>query len=169
MKVLRIINESLAIAEGFLVSALLFFMILLAFLQVIMRDLFNHGLPWADTVVKHLVLWVGFVGATLAAKLEQNLTLEVLTKYLPERVKLISLASVKVFGSVICYFLFAASLRFLADERSTGELFLDLFPSWWVLIIIPITFLVIPFHFLVNFIQEIHALHHKRKHERKHA
>lgn len=130
-------------------------MVFLAFLQVVMRNVFNAGIPWADTVIRHLVLWVGFLGATLATKLDQHLTLEVLTKYLPERGRHLTSIAVKIFASVICYFLLCASFRFLADEKSTGQKFLDLFPSWWALSIIPATFILIPFHFFFGIVRDI--------------
>ena len=155
MKFLHFINDWVARVEALFLSVFLAVMLVLAFVQVVMRNFFNTGLPWADTVVKLLVLWVGFLGATLATKLEQNLTVEVLTKYLPERVKHIASVVVKIFAGTVCFLLFSASLKFLADERSTGEMFLKLFPSWWSLIIIPITFLLIPFHFIFSIINDI--------------
>jgi len=158
MRFIAIINDWLAKIEGILLNLFLATMIFLAFLQVVMRDIFNAGLPWADTVVRLMVLWVGFLGASLATKLEQNLTVEVLTKYMPERVRFITSIVVKVFAIVICYFLFCASLRFLADERSAGEQFLHLFPSWWTLMIIPITFCLIPLHFVITIIHNFHDL-----------
>ncbi|MBI3541144.1 MAG: TRAP transporter small permease [Deltaproteobacteria bacterium] len=141
--------------EGFFLCIFLFTMVILAFLQVVMRDLFNQGFPWADTVVRHLVLWVAFSGAALATKLEQNLTVEVLTKYLPERAKHLSSVVVKSFAITVCFYLLCASLRFLADERTTGEQFIGLFPSWWSLAIMPVTFALIPFHLIISIINDV--------------
>ncbi len=148
MRLLTKLNDGLAKIEGFFLCLFLAGMIVLAFLQVIMRNVFNAGIPWADTVVRLLVLWVGFLGAVLATKLEQHLTIEVLTKYMPERARHFSAVAVKVFAGVVCFFLFSASLRFLANERLAGESFYHLFPAWWTLTIIPVTFLLIPFHLL---------------------
>lgn len=158
MRLLFRINDCVARVEGVLLNVFLATMIGLAFLQVVMRNIFNAGLPWADTVVRLMVLWVGLLGAALASKLEQNLTVEVLTKYMPERVRHIVAIVVKVFAGIVCFYLFQASLRFLASERSTGEQFLHLFPSWWTLTIIPLTFCLIPFHFVFNAINNIQAI-----------
>lgn len=163
MKILTFVNGWLARIEGFLVSFFLAAMVFLAFLQVVMRNIFNAGIPWADTVVRLLVLWVGFLGAALASKLGQNLTIEVLTKYLPEKGRHGASVIVKIFAIVICYFLFEASLRFLSDERSTREQFLHLFPSWLTLTIIPATFILIPFHSLFGIVDDIRSLLGKGK------
>lgn len=155
MKILSRLNDGLAKVEGFLLSFFLMGMVFLAFLQVVMRNLFNAGIPWADTVVRHLVLWVGFLGAALATKLEQNLTVEVLTKYLPERARHIASVIVKIFAGIVCFFLLCASLRFLGNERSTGEQFLDLFPTWVALSIIPATFILIPLHMAFSIANDV--------------
>lgn len=149
------LNDWTARIEGYLLCLFLMTMVFLAFLQVVMRDLFNAGLPWADSIVRLMVIWVGFLGAARATKLEQMLTIEVLTKYLPERARHITSVVVKIFATFICWFLFSASLKFLAHERSTGERFLSLFPSWWTVIIIPITFVLIPFHFFFTMVNDI--------------
>lgn len=150
MRHLTRINDAISRVEGIVLCLLLFTMVVLAFLQVVMRDVFNAGIPWADTVVRHLVIWVGFLGAALATKLDQMLTIEVLTKYMPERFRHLSSVVVKSFAITVCLFLFCAACKFLANERSTGQQFIDLFPSWWALTIIPVTFLLIPFHLLFS-------------------
>ena len=154
MRFLYRFTDRLEKVEVIVLAALFLIMLALAFLQVVMRNFFNSGIVWADSIVRLLVLWVGFFGAIVATKIDQHLTLEVLTKYIPERFKpAVSIAG-KIFAIAICYFLFEASLRFLADERTTGEQFIDLIPSWWTLTIIPGTFALIAFHFAVNILKE---------------
>ena len=148
VKVANKLNEIMGKVETLFMCLFLMIMIVLAFTQVVARNIFNEGIPWADTVVRLMVIWVGFLGATLATKIDQHLTIEVLTKYMPERVKHAIAVLLKVFAICVCYFLLMASFKFLANERSTGESFFDLFPSWWTLTIIPLTFILIPFHLL---------------------
>ena len=155
IKLVLRLNDWLGKIESFFLCIFLMTMIVLAFSQVVMRNVFNAGIPWADTVVRTLVVWVGFLGATLATRLEQHLTLEVLTKYMPERARHLAAVAVKVFASVICWFLLQASIRFLTNESSTGEQFLDLFPSWIALSIIPIALVLIPFHFLFKIARDV--------------
>lgn len=155
MRFLLKLNDAVGKVENVLISVGLLSMLFLAFLQVIMRDVFNKGLPWADSIVRLLVLWVGFVGAALATKLDQNLTLEVLTKYMPERLRHLSSIVVKLFAIMVCCFLFQASLKFLGDEMSTGEKYLNLFPSWYTLTIFPATFALIPFHLVIGIVKDV--------------
>ena len=36
-------------------------------MQVVLRQVFGGGILWCDTLLRHLVLWVGFLGAARAA------------------------------------------------------------------------------------------------------
>ena len=54
--------------EKLLLSVLLASMIAVAFLQIVLRNFFDTGLPWGDSLVRYLVLWVGFIGAALATR-----------------------------------------------------------------------------------------------------
>jgi TRAP-type C4-dicarboxylate transport system permease small subunit len=155
LKAILKLNEALGRVEGVFLCIFLMTMIVLAFIQVVARNVFNAGIPWADTVVRHMVLWVGFLGAALATKLDQNLTLEVLTKFMPERAKHAAGVLVKVFGIFVCGLLLRAAIRFLEQEASTGEQFLDLFPSWYALSIIPLAFILIPFHLLFTIARDL--------------
>ena len=58
--------------EKVLLSVMLAAMILLAFLQIVLRNFFDTGLPWGDSLVRYLVLWVGFIGAALATNEESH-------------------------------------------------------------------------------------------------
>lgn len=42
-------------------------MIALSFSQVLLRQFWGMGILWGDTLARHLVLWVGFLGASLAS------------------------------------------------------------------------------------------------------
>ena len=61
-------DDSLGRIEKFFVAGMLGVMILLAFLQIVLRNVFSSGISWGDPLVRYLVLWVGFIGASLATK-----------------------------------------------------------------------------------------------------
>ncbi len=149
------LNEMIGKIEAFFVSVLLAVMVFLAFLQVVMRNVFNEGIPWADSVVRLMVLWVGLFGGCLATKLEQNITIEVATKYMPERGKHFVGILVKTFAVIVCVYLFRASLTYIENESASSSQFLHLFPEWWTVTIIPITFVLIPFHLSFSIAKDV--------------
>ncbi|MEO8168802.1 MAG: TRAP transporter small permease subunit, partial [bacterium] len=119
MTLLRAIEKNLVKAEtGFLV---LFFgaMIILSFLQVILRNFFGTGLLWADTLVRHLVIWVGFMGAAIATHEGRHISIDALTKFFSPRWTAVSQILTSLFAIVVCYYLADAALVFLRDEQAS--------------------------------------------------
>src|SRR5215212_1319830 len=57
----RVVEESLA-------AVALVAMVLLPLAEILVRAAFVTGIPGAGPLVQHLTLWVGFIGASLAAR-----------------------------------------------------------------------------------------------------
>ena len=153
MKALDRIDGSLARLEGWFLVVLIIGMTGLSFLQVVLRNLFQTGLIWADPMNRHLVLWVGFFGAALAASQGKHITIDVLSRFIPPGLKKFVDILINAFGAVICAVLTNASIEFIQMEMEMGAtLFLDI-PTWIVLIIIPAGFAVILVHFLIHLIR----------------
>ena len=57
----------------------------LGLLQVIERNVLASGLFWADELMQHMVLWLGFLGASLATREHRHLSIDVLSHFLPAR------------------------------------------------------------------------------------
>ena len=130
-------------------------MVLLAFAQVVLRNVFGTGILWADTVVRHLVLWSGFVGAALATSEERHISIDALTKFLPARTKHIILIFTSIFAAVVCYYLASAAWAYVLEEQiNGGELVLSI-PTWVALLIIPSGYILLAFHFLIKAIENV--------------
>ncbi|MBI5464250.1 MAG: TRAP transporter small permease, partial [Ignavibacteriales bacterium] len=87
MKILSKINTTLNRLETSLLILLLSFMVLLAFYQVMMRNLFSGGFVWGDIVLRHIVLWLGFLGGALATSNQRHIHIDAFAHFLPERLK----------------------------------------------------------------------------------
>lgn len=113
-------EDALAAAEGALLAALLAVMVGLAFAQVLLRH-FGAGLLWGETVLKHLVLWTGFLGAALAARAEKHFAWEASHLGAPERarpwLRLVSNAA----GAAVSALMLRASWTYYLDERASGS------------------------------------------------
>jgi TRAP-type C4-dicarboxylate transport system permease small subunit len=140
-------DETLGRVEKFLVAAMLSTMILLAFLQIILRNVFNTGIAWGDPLVRYLVLWVGFIGASLASKEGKHITMEVFSiwfsGYGSRYLKVIP----HLLSAFICGLLTFAGWTFVQNEAQMGgTIFLEI-PVWIPQIIIPITFALMTLRF----------------------
>lgn len=148
---LRKAEASLAAAEGALLVALLAVMVTLAFLQVILRH-FGLGLLWGETVLKHLVLWTGFLGAALAASAEKHFAWEAAHVSAPERLKPWLRLTANLAGAVITAILLSASWTYFTDDRASGAELMTVggvvVKSWIASAGIPLGFALVLTHML---------------------
>ncbi|MBI4373365.1 MAG: TRAP transporter small permease [Deltaproteobacteria bacterium] len=158
MRLLNFINDRLARIEESFLCLFLLAMILLAFLQVVARNLFSTGLLWADAFVRLLLLWVGFLGAALATRLNQHLSIDVFTKFLGGRSRKLIGIFTKVFATIVCLYLYQAAVRFVRLEKEAASEFFHSLPNWSIELIIPVTFILMAFHFSVAILNDMKEL-----------
>jgi len=150
MKILTAIDAALNKVEGALLVTLLSVMVALSFLQVVLRNVLGEGILWADVLLRHLVLWIAFLGASLAVSHQRHISIDALTRLMPTRWKLVVRAATNLFAAALCFVLFDASRLFLEYEIEDGRiLFLDI-PEWYSQLIIPLGFALLTAHFLVR-------------------
>lgn len=153
MNVVRSLDKALARVETWLLVVFLGAMIVLAFAQVVLRNFFGTGFVWGDTIVRHLVLWIGFIGGALAAFEGRHISIDALSKFFSPRLKHTSAAVTNLFGAVVCYFLAQAAWRFTMDEKAAESILVLSIPSWTAVLIIPVGYMLIFVHFLLKVIE----------------
>ena len=153
------IAGALAGIEKFAVSFCLGGMVLLVLIQIILRNFYNSGIVGSDSLVKHLVLWVGFLGAGLATREKSHIRIDIASKVLPHRIKAVAQIFVDIFSITVCFGLVYAAYSFVSIEYEAGEAipFLQI-PVWVMELIIPAGFLVIALRFLLQLLSNISTL-----------
>ena len=150
MKTLKTIDSILNKIEGAVLIFLLLVMLFMAFGQVLLRNISSGGFVWGDILLRHLVLWIGFLGAALATSGERHINIDILTRYLPERLNGAVAALSNVFAAIVCFLLFRASLTFIEFEITNNNTIFSGVPSWYAQIIIPVGYGLLAFHFIVR-------------------
>jgi len=134
------IDELLAKTEGALIALLLTTMITLSFGQVILRNLFHEGILWADIFLRQLVVWVGFLGASLAVRERKHIAIKILPNFLPQHWKNGLRILADLATGLISGLLAMAAWQFVQLEAESGStLFLDL-PVWIFQTVLPFSF-----------------------------
>jgi TRAP-type C4-dicarboxylate transport system permease small subunit len=140
MNRLERLDQRLAQIEKVSLGILLGAMIVLAFLQIVLRNLFDTGLPWADSMVRYLVLWVGFIGAALSVKKNKHIAIDVFSPWLPPGGRRLSRIGVALFSCAVCVVLTYAAGKFVRNEFLMGENAFLTLPVWLLASIIPFAF-----------------------------
>jgi TRAP-type C4-dicarboxylate transport system permease small subunit len=159
MKVLDALSRALAWIEGTLTALLLGSMIVLAFLQVILRNFFSTGILWVDPFLRHMVLWVGFLGASLATRQEKHLNLDLITRLLPPRGVEMSRIVTNLFAALVTGFLAQAGWTFVVSEMASREELFRIgetsYPGWWFETVIPAGFALMAFRFSIRAVEHL--------------
>jgi TRAP-type C4-dicarboxylate transport system permease small subunit len=150
MKTLKSIDKALTRAEGFILIALLSVMVVMAFLQVVLRNLFSAGIFWADILLRHILLWLGFLGAAIATSENRHINIDALRRFLSPRVRSAVEVVTDLFAASICFLLARASWTFVIGEIADKRTVFGEIPSWYAEIIIPVGFGLLLVHFVIR-------------------
>jgi TRAP-type C4-dicarboxylate transport system permease small subunit len=158
MKIIRTIEAFLGYIENGLLVVFLTITVVMAFLQVVLREFWQTGILWADVFLRHLVLWIGYFGAALAAKESRHFSIDVVTRRLPKMAQRIVQVFLHLSAVMVCYFLYEAGVSFVSDEIKYNNtplftVFGRNVMSYHFEIIIPIGFGLIGIHFLFRAIE----------------
>ena len=150
MKILRSIDRALNRAEAVLLITLLSVMVVMAFLQVVLRDLFSSGFFWGDILLRHILLWLGFLGAAIATSEHRHINIDALRRFLPPRVRRVVDSFTDLFAAVVCFLMANASWTFVQGEIADKRMMFESIPSWYAEIIIPVGFGLLGTHFIIR-------------------
>ncbi len=138
--------------EDSLLVFILFAMITLAFSQIVMRNFFGTGTIWLDPLLRVLVLWTGLLGALVATRQDKQISVDVLTRILPENLKTISNIITRSFAAIVSGIIAWHSFKFLIDEWHSGVMAFASVPAWLTESIIPFGFTVIALRYSMQVI-----------------
>ncbi|MBT8371207.1 MAG: TRAP transporter small permease [Deltaproteobacteria bacterium] len=149
------LDEKISRVESILVTVMLTLMILVAFSQIVLRNFFATGIDWGDTLVRYLVIWVAFIGASIATKEGKHITIEFISRWVTG-VGSTALVAISLFSSAfICGLLTIAAIKFVGIEVQMGSMVFFVIPAWVPALIIPITFGLMTLRFAFRLVNEI--------------
>lgn len=146
------------IEDGSLV-ALLSVMILLAVWQIVLRNFAGMRFEWAQALVgkfiwidpflRYSVLWIGLLGAMVASREYNHITIDVVSYFLKKRVKVGVMVAVDLFTAFVAGLLTYAGVTFIRDEMAGGAKAFAQVPTWLAELILPVAFGVIAVRYLI--------------------
>lgn len=137
----RLLHYTNVVEDGLLVF-LLAAMIIIATVQILLRNAWDTGFVWGEPLLRILVLWVGLLGAMVATRKDNHISIDILTRYLPTRGKHISSLLSNAFTLCVCAVLTYEGGRFVMQDQAAGIIAFSGLPAWWFELIIPVGFAV---------------------------
>lgn len=134
--------------EDAILVLLLTALVALAGAQILLRNLFDSGLLWADPAVRVLVLWVALLGAMAAARQGRHITVDIVARLLPPRRAAPVRALTDLFTAAVCGVLAWHAGRLVGMEWEAGTIAVGGVPTWVAQLIVPVGFAVIGLRYL---------------------
>jgi C4-dicarboxylate transporter DctM subunit len=132
-----------AAVEDSIASLALLIMVVLPLLEIVVRRAFGVGVPGSGPIVQHLTLWVGFLGAAMAARDGKLLALATGTFIPPGRWRRAANVIAAAFGAWSAVVLAWGGWQMASIERETGTTIGAGIPTWIAQIVLPIAFALI--------------------------
>jgi TRAP-type C4-dicarboxylate transport system permease small subunit len=155
MKTLERLDHWIARAEKYIIVVLLSAMILVGFLQILLRNLFDTGMPWGDSLVRYLVLWVGFIGAALAVKENKHIRIDVFSRWLPVKGQALNRTVIALFSCLLCILLTYSACKFIRIEILMGERTFGRLPVWLLALVLPATFAIMALRYALRALRQL--------------
>ena len=115
-------------------------MVVLAPLQIFLRNFFDQGVTWGDPLLRVLVLWVGLLGAVSASRGNRHISIDVLSRFVNTRPRLAMQIVTSLFTVIVCALVAKYSWDFVALEREFESEAFSGMPAWIMQIVIPFAF-----------------------------
>ncbi len=146
-KIIRISH----LAEDGLLVIILTGLILLAVAQILLRNIFDSSLLWADPVIRISVLWIGLLGATIGTRQGEHIAIDILSHYVSGTLKIWVQRVVSLTVMVVSALMAWLSWQLVMLEKNEWLTlaFADV-PVWPFQIIMPLAFAYIAMRSFVH-------------------
>jgi len=141
--------------ENIVLVTLLSGMILLAVGQIVLREVFDTGIIWADQLVRLIVLWLAMMGAIAACREDRHIRIDALSHLFPDSVISGIRIVVDLFAAGVCAVIAWHAYRYLQLEIEFEDTVLVDTPAWIVHVIISVGFAVFSYRFLVSVLKRL--------------
>jgi TRAP-type C4-dicarboxylate transport system permease small subunit len=174
IKLITRLDHLFAKVEEVLLALLLVGMVLVASLQVLLRNVWNTGLDWADPALQNATLLLGLLGAAVATSEGRHLTIDIFSRALKGRLRTVLRVAIGTFAVLLCVLLAQGGWRtyqvnhaqwvtnipsgWTAAQTLRQELLEGSIPQWLSQAMLPLGFLLMGFHFLLRLVRDLHSL-----------
>ena len=111
---LKILEDRLILAESWVAALSLLLLLALSVFQMLVRNLFDFGIPEIEILNRHLLLVCGAMGAVLATSQCRHIKIDALSLLLSEAATQRLRCPLLIFTSIICAVFTYPAVQFLS-------------------------------------------------------
>jgi len=136
--------------ENALLVLMLALIIGLSIMQIVLRNGFDLGVIWADSLLRVLVLWMSLWGAMVASRDNSHISIDIVVRTLSGFPKRAVLFLTRLFSAAVCGAIAWYSLTFIQFEYEDQTIAFASVPAWLCESIIPLAFSVMALRFTIS-------------------
>lgn len=147
-------------------SAVLAILILVTFIGVPMRYLFNHPFTWEEEVQLACMVWITFLAAPAAFRNKSHVAIEILVDSLPKQMRrVVEMLIPVVVYAVLLYFFFKSFDFISVMLRTSRKTPILMIPYSWIYAIAPVSIVLMLISYTEQKVEELKELFHKDRKE----
>ncbi len=147
--IMRLVRGGRRLEDATLVLALLL-MLGIALMQIVLRNLLDTGFIWADSFLRVLVLWIAILGAMVATRESNHISIDAVSRFLPPNMQVLLALLTDLFAGAICGVVAWYSMELIRLEFEDNTIAFGIVPVWLTQVILPFGFSVMALRFFAN-------------------
>jgi TRAP-type C4-dicarboxylate transport system permease small subunit len=132
----------------------------LALLQIVLRNGFDMGFLWLESLLKIQVLWLALQGAMIGAREAKHIRIDLLMRWLPTAIADALARALSLFSCLICGLGAYAGSELVEFERVDGLMAFGSVPIWLCQLILPLAFGVMAIRFGIQVMFPVSEVRH---------
>jgi len=154
MSRIKTLQKKLEQFENYLLFLLVMAMLGLSVSQIFLRNFFDFGIVWAESLTRLLVFLATMIASMVAARSLQHIRIDLIERYGSDSLKKIIPSAIHLLTALLCAFLVYYSSQFLLFEFDDGTEAFAGIPNWVFIVLMPIGFAIMALRYL------LHAVNH---------
>lgn len=146
-----------AIIEDALLVLILAAMVGLSATQIVLRNLFDGAILWADPLLRVAVLWVGMIGAMVATRSDRQISIDAVSRFLSAHWRARIRVITDLFTAIVSATVAWSAFRLVLDDRAADVSSIAFVPVWVCEAILPVAFGTIAVRYLLFSVKHLRA------------
>ncbi len=146
--------------EDTLIAIFMTSVVLISVGQILLRWLHINGLVWADGFMRYSVLWIAMIGAAIAARDYQHITVDIPRLIVKGKKLYLARAILDFISAAIAVLLIIASWQNFQNELEMEQMAFANITTAEAIIIMPYCFLVITVRFIIYGVRHVRYFIH---------
>lgn len=155
------LDRALSLAEDTFISILLIAASTILFVNVVARYVFNSGFVWAEEMVRYQIVWLVFIGASVAARKGIHIGVDAVVHLMPASIQKMIRIAVYLLCILCCSILLFYGVELMLQTRAFNQRTPAMqAPFWLAQLAIPVGSALMGLRFVQEMVRMIMGVEH---------